>query len=418
MALIALSAFSLGALASSLIGSRKTAGRESAGCPPDSDHVSRVSGKDGAAADDECDDRPNGESMPYLPLHPIGKISSVYRLCVGTPRQGLLAPNSRGRVEISPSLLNSDSVLGLDGFSHLWVVFVFHLNTNRKIVSKSIEGAKSTKKGGARQFPSKIAPPALSGKKVGLFSTRTPHRPNPIGLTLCKIDSITINDADPGRPFCVNVSGLDLVDGTPVLDIKPFVPHYDTVINPEDTGCPTVIPDGVKVPHWVGNGLEKRRSVIFSDRATTELRNIVRCSQSQLEFYGPVSGRDTSVDEGLEAITNCIREVLAVDVRSKWQTRKARKGKFQAERAGRVKGVMGDPVKAGIREQEQNAPVGGKLCTQQLDNLLIKYSISAPDGSSGDAVPLGSGANDFVDVRSVQLLDSVATIPDCDSEGK
>ena len=360
--------------------------------------------------EDEAD---SSEELSSISLLPIGKISSVYRLCVGTPRQGLLAPNCRGRIELSPALLSADSILGLDGYSHVWVVFVFHLNTNSKIVKQSAEAAtaasgagKKKAKGGSRQFPAKIAPPALGGKKVGLFSTRTPHRPNPIGLTLCKIDSIS-RGKDPSQPFYINVSGLDLVDGTPVLDIKPFVPHYDTVIDPEKIGDSNCIPDGVMVPHWVGSGLEKRREVTFTPDALGQLKSIIQTDGTALDFYGIHTGRDTSIDDSLNAIQGAISQVLAIDVRSKWQTGKARKGKFQAEKAKRVKALMDkghskDEIATAAVDDDDNV-----LCTQQLDNLLIKYSIRAPKGAGEeDKVAQGSGANDVVEVREIEVIRS------------
>ncbi|CAK8683399.1 unnamed protein product [Clavelina lepadiformis] len=92
------------------------------------------------------------------------------------------------------------SIEGLAEFSHLWIIFVFHLN-----------GHKSTK--------AKVKPPRLNGQKTGVFSTRTPHRPNAIGLTLAKIDSV---EGDT-----IRLSGLDIVDGTPILDIKPYISVYD-----------------------------------------------------------------------------------------------------------------------------------------------------------------------------------------------
>jgi len=298
---------------------------------------------------------------------------------------------------------------------------VFHLNTNSKIVKQSAGAAtaasgnntkgtgkkKKKAKGGSRQFPAKISPPALGGQKVGLFSTRTPHRPNPIGLTLCKIDSIS-RGKDPSQPFFINVSGLDLVDGSPVLDIKPFVPHYDTVIDPESIGNSDCIPDGVTLPHWVGSGLKKRREVIFTSDALSQLEGIVQNDSTALEFYGPHTGRDASNEDGLKAIQGAISQVLAIDVRSKWQTGKARKGKFQAEKAKRVKEVMdnGGSTKSNVEEVDEKDE--DTLCTQQLDNLLIKYSIQAPeDGGEENEVTFGSGANDRVEVREIELLRSV-----------
>lgn len=145
---------------------------------------------------------------------PIGTIRSVFKLCVGTPRQGLLTPNSRGVIQIDPAVLASDCIVGLEDFSHLWVVFLFHLNTNQE----KVRGSQTKKKN--RMFPSKVSPPALGGARVGIFTTRTPHRFNPIGFSLCKLDHV---DLILNR---LRVSGIDLVDGTPILDIKPFVPHY------------------------------------------------------------------------------------------------------------------------------------------------------------------------------------------------
>ena len=80
---------------------------------------------------------------------PVGTIESVYRLCVGTPRQGMLAPSSRGRVKLDPRRIRPDSLDALDQYSHLWIVFVFHLNTNTNIVKKAAASGNNT-------FPSKV----------------------------------------------------------------------------------------------------------------------------------------------------------------------------------------------------------------------------------------------------------------------
>ena len=93
-------------------------------------------------------------------------------------------------------------------------MFIFHENTN-------LTSGKVMEKG--QTFPAKVRPPQLLGQRVGLFSTRTPHRPNPIGLSVVKIDSV-----DPIARI-VYISGHDLVNGTPVLDIKPYIPEYDSL---------------------------------------------------------------------------------------------------------------------------------------------------------------------------------------------
>lgn len=441
-------------------------------------------GKD--AEETVVDDHPNAndcdpvDSDDVFTFRPIGTVRSIYRLCVGTPRQGMLAPHSRGQIVFDSSLLSSDSIVELEKYSHIWVVFIFHLNTNTNVVHRNNHSSSSSsttinidaKQGtrGKKQFPSKIAPPALGGKRVGLFSTRTPHRPNPIGFTLCRLDSVytpvkgksikknanyAVNDN-----FYLNVSGLDLVDGTPVLDVKPYVPHYDSVqlrhqheqqsimapidiikidhsqidkdddadsITNERIQIASDAPNGAIVPDWVSSGLGRRRSVTLASQADLQLKAIV--DSDGLEFYGKQSAWGDNNDNAFQSIRQCIIEVLGADVRSAWQTGKARTGKFQAERAGRIREVLTSPDAENItdstnikkkKEDNSDSVISGNnaletmeetWCTQQIDNLLIKYSANAPDGqSSADPVTKGSGAQDSVLVhvieRMVKLQDS------------
>lgn len=135
---------------------------------------------------------------------PIGHIESCYRERFGTPRQPGLVPDSWAILKLRPELNLSDALYGLDGFSHLWVIFVFHLNTNKGVKTR-------------------IHPPRMNGESIGVFATRAPHRPNPIGLSVVKIEKIEGNN--------VYLSGVDFVDGTPVLDIKPYHPQADAISN-------------------------------------------------------------------------------------------------------------------------------------------------------------------------------------------
>jgi len=308
----------------------------------------------------------NGSSMTHFHVHPIGTIRSIYRLCVGTPRQGMLACHTRGRIELIGSNVNStrDLVDGLEGYSHIWIIFIFHLNT---VNSK-------------RKTPAKIAPPALGGtKKVGVLATRSPHRPNPIGMTLCRLESI---EHKKKQPTVLHISGLDLVDGTPVLDIKPYVDTYDSV-SPN------------RVPSWVKSGLETKRRVVITAQAKLEVEEIITTPKS-LAFYNKKKGETT--EEAMESILSCIQEVLSVDVRSKWQTTKARSGKSQADRAERVK----DLVVGKQKEDDNDNDNDKKYCTQQLDNLLLSYTVEAPQTQSNTS--LGSGAEDVVTVHTIRLI--------------
>jgi tRNA-Thr(GGU) m(6)t(6)A37 methyltransferase TsaA len=326
----------------------------------------------------------------------IGVIRSIYRLCVGTPRQGLLAPDARGRIELDKigDTSTAATVSGLEEFSYIWVLFHFHLNT------------QSARK--ERRFKSKIAPPALGGKKVGVYATRSPHRHNPIGITLCKLDRIQVH-----RPHEVtlHVSGLDLVDGTPVLDIKPYVPVYDSVniISPTENSSlapdtetqtpiapPQTPPTDLqlpppRVPGWVEGGLATKRNVVITKIAKNELEEILQKDPKALEFYGSHCFADLSNDakNTMETVLRVIEQVLSIDVRSSHQTRKARTGRSQAERAKRIRtkfdvdttlnsGNDGAKPKADATTcfaEELEELEEKKMCTQQLDNLLIHFSV-------------------------------------------
>jgi tRNA (Thr-GGU) A37 N-methylase len=351
----------------------------------------------------------------------------------------MLAPHSRGIITFHEHKVSKDSILELQNFSHVFVVFVFHLNSNANVRQSTFGNDNNDKKkqNSKRQFPSKIAPPSLGGKKVGVFSTRTPHRPNPIGFSLCKLDKVVVNDSKSGSTFSLLLSGLDIVDGTPILDIKPYVPHYDCVgynpINGSEERCCDALSattlstenkanvssngketeqssstsDEVRVPYWVDSGLQKRRNVTFLPAAEQFLQGLVSLTNNSsssslksLQFYGPKSPWKDTPSDALEHLRSCMHELLGVDVRSAWQTKKARNGKFQAERSSRVKDWKGDNTS--INEEEKNP-----LCSQQIDNLLLKYTIEEPGSAlmgTLDERSRGSGAEDVVVVHNISLM--------------
>ena len=324
-----------------------------------------------------------------LMVQPIGHIKSIYRLCVGTPRQGLLAPNARGRIEL---LKLGDSsaaaaVDGLEGFTYIWIIFVFHLNTQSNYTQ--------------RRFKSKISPPALGGKKVGIFATRSPHRYNPIGITLCKLEKIQVNGP---HSVTLHVSGLDLVDQTPVLDVKPYVPVYDSINNNLSSSSldPSLILPPPKTPEWVEGGLATSRKVVIKEEAEIQLKDILEDDPNALDFYGPKHGdMDT-----FRSVIDCIRQVLAMDVRSTFQTQKTRKGKFQAERAERIQtsfGVNGGGNSTKELEKDSDNVEGTSYCTQQLDNLMIHYQVE--EANERKRTPSeNSGAEDIIVVERITLL--------------
>jgi len=316
----------------------------------------------------------------------------------------MLAPHSRGIITFDETRISKDSILELQNYSHVFVVFVFHLNSNDKKLNKN------------GQFKGKISPPSLGGKKVGVFSTRTPHRPNPIGFSLCRLDKVIINNKKKGNnnkdnktTFQLLLSGLDLVDGTPIVDIKPYVPHYDCVGYEYSRQQKDNSTEDVRVPQWVDSGLQKRRSVTFLPEATQFLQDLTTTSSSKsppLKFYGShTPWKDTSSEQAVEYIKQCILELLSVDVRSAWQTRKARDGKFQAERSSRVKEWKGE---GGTDKKDTVDQNNSNFCTHQIDNLLVQYTIEEPGSAyhekEVDERSIGSGAEDIVVVHYISLI--------------
>jgi tRNA-Thr(GGU) m(6)t(6)A37 methyltransferase TsaA len=135
---------------------------------------------------------------------PIGVVRSPYTERFGTPRQPTITAQVKGdallpgRIELVPGF--EGALDGLEGHDRIWVVFVFHLNTGHGVRVRSPRDESETR---------------------GMFATRSPHRPNPIGLSCLQLTSV---DAAAG---VLHVLGLDILDHTPVLDIKPYVPYAD-----------------------------------------------------------------------------------------------------------------------------------------------------------------------------------------------
>ena len=137
------------------------------------------------------------------------------------PRQAGLVPELRARVEFEPEFALPEAVAGLEGFSHVWLVWVFSL-AQRGGTSGDRGPAGDRPGGGAGAWSPTVRPPRLGGsQRLGVFATRSPFRPNPIGLSSVRLDRIEL---DPRRGPVLHVRGADLVDGTPVLDVKPYVP--------------------------------------------------------------------------------------------------------------------------------------------------------------------------------------------------
>lgn len=145
-------------------------------------------------------------------LIPIARVAGPLKAKFGTPRQSGLVPGVSARIVFEPEFRDANALRGLEGFSHLWLIWGFHLNRKR-------------------DWSPTIRPPRLGGnERVGVFASRSPYRPNPIGLSCVKLEGI---EQTPEDGAVLLVSGADLVDGTPIYDIKPYLPFTDS--RPEAT---------------------------------------------------------------------------------------------------------------------------------------------------------------------------------------
>ena len=177
-------------------------------------------------------------------IEPIGIIHSCFKEKFGIPRQSGLVKSATATLELFPPHNVEDALRGIEEFSHLWIVFAFHESVCNK-------------------FQPTVRPPRLGGNvRVGVFATRSPFRPNPIGLSVVELRNVT--------GTTLELAGGDFLDGTPVLDIKPYIPYADSI--PEATGG--FAPDAPDALNSVSlsddakkvfQGLEKHQQQLITD---------------------------------------------------------------------------------------------------------------------------------------------------------
>lgn len=143
-----------------------------------------------------------------MEIKPIAFIKTEFPEKFGIPRQSGLAKDLRGRIIFEPQFRNPEALRGLEGFSHIWLIWEFSANRT------------------TREWQPTVRPPRLGGNThLGVFATRSPFRPNPLGLSCVEIDSIDLFTED--GPV-ITVKGADLMDGTPIYDIKPYIRYADS----------------------------------------------------------------------------------------------------------------------------------------------------------------------------------------------
>ena len=146
-----------------------------------------------------------------ITIRPIARIHTDFPSKFGIPRQPGIVGSLQGKVVFEEEYRSDESLRGLDGFSHIWLIWGFSVS------------------GGGHWSPT-VRPPRLGGnERVGVFASRSPFRPNPLGLSVVKLEGIV---REPGIGMVLIVRGADMMDGTPIYDIKPYIGYSDRVENP------------------------------------------------------------------------------------------------------------------------------------------------------------------------------------------
>jgi tRNA (adenine37-N6)-methyltransferase len=277
-------------------------------------------------------------------LTAIGTVASPYTKRMGTPRQAQLVPASRGYIDLASQ--PAELLCGMDGYSHVWIIFEFHANTDiagannndnktRKTkirppraalaAANSSSSSTTTADGGQQRRQQQV--------KVGQLATRSPHRPNRLGLSQVRCERWD------ERARHLHVSGLDLVHGTPVYDIKPVVPWdipgYDdacsyprcgaspasvvavstTATTSAETTHPAALPaaakaaDVLRVPDWVRSSDDVISDVAFTEAAALQLKVAVDEEDKLAPLY-------TVHNDGYRAARDTLLQILAQDPRS------------------------------------------------------------------------------------------------------
>jgi len=164
-------------------------------------------------------------STEQISLDIIAKVNSPYKEKFAIPRQPGLVSAAKGSITLLNDVNVAEIVRGLEQFSHIWLLFIFHCTQE--------QGWKPL-----------VRPPRLGGnKKLGVLATRSTFRPNPVGMSVVKLDDISIDN----KQVTLNISGLDLLDGTPIIDIKPYVPYSDSIYGAQAGFAQTSPQNGLKI---------------------------------------------------------------------------------------------------------------------------------------------------------------------------
>ncbi|MFT4941162.1 MAG: tRNA-Thr(GGU) m(6)t(6)A37 methyltransferase TsaA [Paraglaciecola sp.] len=189
-----------------------------------------------------------------IELAPIAIIRTPYKQKFAIPRQPGLVKSAFGKIEFLNDYNDPNSLRGIEQFSHLWLIFQFHQTVQQG-------------------WSPLVRPPRLGGNaKQGVFATRSTFRPNAMGLSVVEFDSISHQNGT----LCLNVKGVDLLDCTPILDIKPYVPYADSIINAQGGYA-----DSAPAHMAVEFGAEAMQHLMTLEKRYPQLETLIREVLSQ-----------------------------------------------------------------------------------------------------------------------------------------
>ncbi len=284
-------------------------------------------------------------------IEPVARFRSPFKTKFGIPRQAGLVPELKGRIVFEPQFRSADAVRGLEGFDYIWLVWGFSGNKPRSAANSVAEPTDSVAEPVVRQgsptieatlpmsgalrqaprpgkaaprpereaFQATVRPPRLGGnERIGVFASRSPFRPNGLGLSSVRIESIEYDAKDSdGKPLgpVINVLGADLMDGTPIYDIKPYVTYADS--------HPEAVSGFVDDKEW------RPLKVVFAESVTSDVP-VTSTSSVTDSFCYPATSPVTEpvvrqcsptieVTGWTKADLTALKEVLAQDPRPRYQ---------------------------------------------------------------------------------------------------
>lgn len=221
-----------------------------------------------------------------MEIEPIGRVRTCFGEKFAVPRQPGLCPSAWGRLVFEEKYRRAEAVRGLDGFSHLWLVFGFHLTAGR--------GWSPT-----------VRPPRLGGnERVGVFASRSTFRPNGLGLSLVRLEGI---DESVAEAPVLELGGVDLVDGTPVFDVKPYLPYAEA---PPEAAGGFAAEEPPRLPVEDGGHLEdmeERDRRVVCEALSLDPRPAAGRHDPDREFGALLCGRNVRfrIEDGVCRITGC-----------------------------------------------------------------------------------------------------------------